>query len=183
MWNDMIKRINQYNPPSVLLPNSYQEAAVLIPILKKEQPELVLTLRADNLSTHSGEVAFPGGKREEQDRNLKQTALRETEEEIALKAPQVEVIGSLQTLVSKHQLKVKPYIGVVREPVSFHVNQQEIASVFTVPLSYFCNTPYTTIQRQEATGKVVDVPCYYYEDYKIWGLTAMMIVELINIIS
>lgn len=182
MWQDIEKRLKLYQPSSPLFPSSLQEAAVLIPIIKKEQPELILTLRSDKLTSHRGEVAFPGGKRDPEDSNLLQTALRESEEEIALLPDDVEIIGSLQTLISKNHLKVKPYIGFVEDSLSYKANLDEIASIFTVPLTYFSKDPRVVTHRIDYLNIDWYIPCYQYHQFKIWGLTAIMIAELVNIV-
>ena len=84
MLDEMYRRIQGYLPQSFEVDPRFPEAAVLMPITRSETPELVLTLRASGLSTHGGEVAFPGGRRDPEDRHLIHTALREAEEEIGL---------------------------------------------------------------------------------------------------
>lgn len=158
------------------------ESAVLLPIIKKEQPELILTLRSMNLSSHAGEVSFPGGKREKGDIDLLHTALREAYEEIALPVEKVEVIGALQPLLSKHKLKVKPYVGLVDHDFKLKANLDEVDSIFTVPLIYFKNAPQMVTHRLDDAQVDWYVPCYKYKQFVIWGLTAMMITELVNII-
>lgn len=182
MLRDIVKRIKRYQPNPILFPSDFKEAAVLIPIIKKPQPELLLTLRANNLTTHSGEVAFPGGKRDPEDKDLLQTALRESAEEIALPSKHIELIGSLQTLVSKHNVKVTPYVALVDDAVHYQPNLQEIATIFTVPLEYFKEDPRTVTHRIDYLDRDWYVPCYYYQQFKIWGLTAIMIAELMNVI-
>ena len=80
MFDNVTKRIQSYSPRSLLLPEQAREAAVLMPLTRTGNPELLLTLRAQNLSTHGGEVAFPGGRRDPEDQDLILTALRETHE-------------------------------------------------------------------------------------------------------
>lgn len=89
-----------------------------MPITRSDEPELVLTLRASGLSTHGGEVAFPGGRRDPEDPDLIFTALREAEEEIGLPPGLVEVIGPLSPLISLHGIRVTPYVGVIPDFVS-----------------------------------------------------------------
>lgn len=182
MWQDIEQRLKLYQPNSPLLPRSLKEAAVLIPIIRKPQPELILTLRSDKLTSHRGEVAFPGGKRDPEDHNLLQTALRESQEEIALPPDNVEIIGSLQTLISKNHLMVKPYVGFVEDSLSYHANEDEIASIFKVPLEYFRRDPRVVTHRIDYLNVSWYVPCYHYKQFKIWGLTAIMIAELVNIV-
>lgn len=182
VWQEIEQRLKHYQPKPQDFPESLKEAAVLIPILKKDEPEIILTLRSDALSTHQGEVAFPGGKRDVSDKSLLQTALRESYEEIALKSDDVKIIGSLPALVSKHDLMVKSYVGLVDDSFSYHSNVDEIAQVFTVPLVFFKEPPQIVTHRVDCFGVHWYVPCYQYQQFKIWGLTACMIVELINVL-
>ncbi len=183
MLQDMINRIRNYKPDSRLDSADFKEAAVLMPIIKKTEPELLLTLRANYLSTHSGEVAFPGGKREPADTTLQQTAIRETAEEIALPAHHIEVIGSLEPLVSKYKIKVTPFIALVDDAIHYQPNLQEVAAIFTVPLAFFKAEPQVITHRIDYLNRDWYVPCYNYQGYKIWGLTAIMIAELMSIIA
>ena len=170
MLQDMINRIRNYKPDSRLDSADFKEAAVLMPIIKKTEPELLLTLRANYLSTHSGEVAFPGGK-------------REPAEEIALPAHHIEVIGSLEPLVSKYKIKVTPFIALVDDAIHYQPNLQEVAAIFTVPLAFFKAEPQVITHRIDYLNRDWYVPCYNYQGYKIWGLTAIMIAELMSIIA
>ena len=144
--------------------------------------ELILTLRASGLSTHGGEVAFPGGRRDPEDPDLIFTALREAEEEIGLPPGLVEVIGPLSPLISLHGIRVTPYVGVIPDYVEYLANDAEIAAVFSVPLDFFRQDPREHTHRIDYQGRSWYVPSYRFGEYKIWGLTAIMIVELINLL-
>ena len=97
MLDELLHRVRGYSPRPLETERSFPEAAVLVPITRSDEPELVLTLRASGLSTHSGEVAFPGGRRDPEDRDLVDTALREAEEEIGLPPGLVEMVGPLSS--------------------------------------------------------------------------------------
>ena len=155
---------------------------MLVPITRSDEPELVLTLRASGLSTHGGEVAFPGGRRDPEDQDLVRTALREAEEEVGLPPGLVEVIGPLSSLVSRHGIKVTPYVGLVPDFVQYKANHGEIDSVFSVPLAFFRDDPRQVTHRIDYLGRSWYVPSYQYGEYKIWGLTAIMVVELVNLV-
>jgi 8-oxo-dGTP pyrophosphatase MutT (NUDIX family) len=149
---------------------------------RSDEPELILTLRASGLSTHGGEVAFPGGRRDPEDPDLIFTALREAEEEIGLPPGLVEVIGPLSPLISLHGIRVTPYVGVIPDYVEYLANDAEIAAVFSVPLDFFRQDPREHTHRIDYQGRSWYVPSYRFGEYKIWGLTAIMIVELINLL-
>ena len=182
MLDELLHRMRGYSPLSLPIDKHYPEAAVLVPITRSDEPEVVLTLRASGLSTHSGEVAFPGGRRDPEDADLVQTALREAEEEIGLPPGLVEVIGPLSTLVSRHGIQVTPYVGLVPDFVEYQPNDGEIAAVFAVPLAFFRDDPRETTHRIDYLGRSWYVPSYRYGEYKIWGLSAIMIVELVNLL-
>lgn len=182
MLDELLRRVRGYNPRLLETDHNFPEAAVLVPLTRNDQPEVVLTLRASGLSTHGGEVAFPGGRRDPEDADLIRTALREAEEEIGLAPGLVEVVGPLSTLVSRHGIQVTPYVGLVPDYVEYLANDDEIASVFSVPLEFFRGDPHEMTHRIDYLGQSWYVPSYRYGEYKIWGLTAIMLVELVNLV-
>jgi 8-oxo-dGTP pyrophosphatase MutT (NUDIX family) len=182
MLDDLLRRVQSYSPKTLETDRDFPEAAVLVPITRSDEPELILTLRASGLSTHGGEVAFPGGRRDPEDADLIRTALREAEEEVGLPPGLVEVVGSLSTLVSRHGIKVTPYVGLVPDFVQYKANDGEIDSVFSVPLEFFRDDPRQMTHRIDYLGRSWYVPSYQYGEFKIWGLTAIMVVELVNLV-
>jgi 8-oxo-dGTP pyrophosphatase MutT (NUDIX family) len=182
MLDKILQRVRDYSPHLLEPEGRMPEAAVLMPITRSDSPELVLTLRASGLSTHGGEVAFPGGRRDPEDRDLIHTALREAEEEVGLAPGMVEVVGPLSSLVSLHGIHVTPYVGIVPDYVEYRANDAEIASVFSVPLEFFCQDAREVTHRIDYQGGAWYVPSYRYGEYKIWGLTAIMVVELVNLV-
>ncbi|KHA74996.1 DNA mismatch repair protein MutT [Pseudomonas chlororaphis] len=182
MLDELLHRVSNHTPRTLETDTRFPEAAVLVPITRSDEPELVLTLRASGLSTHGGEVAFPGGRRDPEDPDLIFTALREAEEEIGLPPGLVEVIGPLSPLISLHGIKVTPYVGVIPDFVEYQPNDAEIAAVFSVPLEFFRKDPREHTHRIDYQGRSWYVPSYRYGEFKIWGLTAIMIVELINLL-
>jgi 8-oxo-dGTP pyrophosphatase MutT (NUDIX family) len=152
------------------------EAGVLVAITDEAEPHIVLTRRADHLSTHSGEVAFAGGKKDESDPDIIFTALREAYEEIALASKQVTVIGELDQVVSRFGYVVTPIVGLIPADVTFTANLDELDAVFKVPLRFFLETePHDYFERGN-----ISIPSYHFEGFRIWGLTAMMITEMMN---
>lgn len=182
MLDELLQRVRGYQPRELEIDRSLPEAAVLVPITRSDEPELVLTLRASGLSTHGGEVAFPGGRRDPEDRDLVDTALREAEEEIGLPPGLVEVVGPLSSLVSRHGIRVTPYVGLVPDYVEYKPNDAEIAAVFSVPLAFFRDDPREVTHRIDYLGHSWYVPAYTYGEFRIWGLTAIMVVELVNLV-
>ncbi|MDA9644458.1 CoA pyrophosphatase [Pseudomonadota bacterium] len=165
-------------------PSGRPQASVLIAILNYgeyiESPELIYTQRSGHLSTHSGEVSFPGGKAEDGDVSLFDTALRESNEEMSLNGEDVTMLGKLDYLISRHKIEVNPFIATVDKPQDLEANE-EIQEIFTVPLSFLLdpkNIKRETIERQ---GSVWEVPTWSLKNQKIWGLTAMITVNFLNV--
>ena len=162
------------------LPLQMPEAAVLMPFTVEPDPQLILTVRSAHMPTHAGEVAFPGGKRDPGDANLLATALRESHEEIGLAPDRVEVLAELSPLASRFGMKVTPFVGLVAPDVELVAEPGEISEIFRVPLSFFLDTRPELSQPFNFMGRNMRIPSYYFEERRIWGLTAFMILDLLN---
>ncbi|KAM3748302.1 hypothetical protein ACB098_05G098100 [Castanea mollissima] len=136
--------IAQQDPQSIRAHKTQKKAAVLICLFEGDNGDLrvILTKRSSNLSTHSGEVALPGGKAEEGDKDDGDTATREAKEEIGLDPSLVNVVTSLEPFLSKHLLRVVPVIGILNEKKAFKPapNPDEVEAVFDAPLEMFIKT-------------------------------------------
>ena len=181
MIEDIKYKLNLHNSEK---PSGQPQASVLIAILNYgkyiESPEIIFTQRSSHLSTHSGEVSFPGGKADKIDSSLFDTALRESNEEINLNSKDVTELGKLNYLISRHKIEVNPFITSVDQPQALQPNE-EIQEIFTVPLDYLLDP--NNIQREniERHGSVWLVPTWNIKDQKIWGLTAMITVNFLNV--
>ena len=165
------------SPPIEDLP----KAAVLLAITAEEEPELIYTLRSNKVSSHKGEVAFPGGREEEGDLSLADTALREAEEEIGLDRNLVEILGSLDTTVSRYGISVTPYVGIIPPNPNLNESSSEIESYFRVPISYLANDIRHRNDKVTEGGETFYMPAYKYNEYIIWGLTAMITVNFLRL--
>ena len=180
----LVKRVKAYTPKEIEA--DFPEAGVLVLVTKNTQsPSIILTRRAQHMSTHKGQVAFPGGKYDEEDITLEQTALRECHEEIGVESQHIEIVGQLSQVVSLHGIRVTPFVGLVDESVSFTPNLDELDSIFKVPTEFFNEA--TPKRRDKMTYRdiALSVPSYDFhhqgEIYEIWGLSAIVAVELMNI--
>lgn len=154
----------------------YRQAAVLVGLTDAaDGPSLLLTQRSAGMPTHQGEVAFPGGKWEETDETLIDTAMREAHEEVGLSSEGVTIVGELDQVISKHGFVVTPVLAVIPEHASLTPDPRELDALFHVPVSRFLEAPDEYFRRSSWV-----MPTYLYEDYRIWGLTAFVIAEMMN---
>ncbi len=162
---------------------NYKKAGVLILLLKESEEEeyqVLFTKRSAKLKTHSGEVSFPGGKWEEIDTDLYATALRESNEEINLKIENVTKLGSLNFLLSRHKIEVNPFVGYLDKFQDFKGNF-EIDEIFTVPISFLMNDKNIIYKEFNRKDLKVYIPSWVYNGNRIWGLTAMIAADFLNI--
>ena len=163
---------------------SLPQAAVLILCYEKDNDlYFVMTERSNSLPSHPGEVAFPGGKREKKDKNLKQTALREANEEISLDPAKVEILGQLDPLESRFGLSVTPFIGILKEKFELEPNPDEVADIFHLPLSFFKNNPLIKRGVTNFKGETFDTPVIIYNNHEIWGLTLAFTLDFLKLFN
>ena len=169
-------------------------AAVLLPLVMRDELTLLLTERSTNLSTHSGQIAFPGGRTDETDQDAVHTALREAQEEIDLPRDHVEVLGTLPTYATGSAFIITPVVALVRPGFQLRPNPGEVADVFEVPLAFLMNpahhrrheTEFDGVLRQwlsmPYTHPAVEAQSELKERY-IWGATAGMLRNFYRFLS
>jgi len=146
-----------------------------MPVFRHQgQYHLIFTERTDEVDFHKGQVCFPGGTQEPPDSSLLQTALREVEEEISLKAGDVDILGELddvRTLTSNYV--ISPFVGFIPYPYPFKADGREIREVFSVPVSFLLD---------EANFRQ-DSYAYDYQGHIIWGATARIVREFVDLLK
>lgn len=157
------------------------QAAVLLAISDRPvgQEEILLTLRARHLNTHSGEVAFPGGKWEPGDSDLSATALREAQEEVGLVPESVQIMGELRPSFTRRGTRVTPYVGKVPALCSLEPNPAELAEMFWFPLEELKADKRVRTDIFVGTKGEYWAPVYEYLGYTIWGFTARVLVDFL----
>ena len=159
-------------------------AAVLVPlVLRPGGPTVLLTQRTDHLHDHAGQISFPGGRIEGGDATPEAAALRETEEEIGLAPSRVELIGRLDTYVVRTGFEVTPVVGFVNPPLHLNLDPFEVAEVFEVPLSFILDRANHERRSREFQGVQRLFYVMQYEERYIWGATAAMLVNLVDILD
>ena len=179
MLDKITEKIKLYSgtPPV----DELRQAAVLIAVTESENPELIYTLRSNKVGSHGGEVSFPGGMFETEDKNLQDTALRESHEETGLDRSKVNILGSIDTVVSRFNISVTPYVGIIPSDIELNDNSDEIEACFRVPLSFLLEDKRHRNDEINRNGDIFFMPAYSYDSYIIWGLTAMITVDFLNI--
>lgn len=164
------------NPDLALAPMAYKDAAVLIPVVAYEpEASVILTVRTGHLSSHAGQIAFPGGKIDAGDADAAAAALREAEEEIGLDRSAVEVRGALSPYLSRTGYRIVPVLGRVEPGYRLAVNQNEVADVFEVPLGFLMNPANHKRASRMFYGKERSFYEIPYGERYIWGVSAGII--------
>lgn len=147
-------------------------AAVLIPVVARERPTVLLTLRSANLPNHPGQIAFPGGKIEPQDDGPLGAALREAEEEVGLARSLVDPLGYLDPYLTRTGFRIVPVVGIVRPDFGLTLNPGEVDEAFEVPLHFLMNADNHIQETRESQGLMRTFHAMIYEQRRIWGVTA-----------
>ncbi|PVB59723.1 CoA pyrophosphatase [Labrenzia sp. 011] len=153
-----------------------RDAAVLIGLVESEEgPNVVLTQRSGHLSSHAGQVAFPGGKIDPQDAGPTAAALREAQEEIGLEPGHVELLGSLAPYLTGSGYRVVPVVGAITASPSFRPNPEEVDDIFEVPLAFLMNPANHQKLSRDWKGRRRYFYAMPFGERYIWGVTAGII--------
>jgi len=166
-------------------PLGFRRAAVLLPLYESGSGlHLVLTKRTENVPTHKGQISFPGGGFHESDRDLQVTALRESEEEIGLRPQDVSILGALDdTVTSASAHVVRPFLGFIPYPYEFRLDSFEIERLIHLPLNpMIAGAPFRE-EIWERDGSPHSVFFYEYEGQTIWGLTARILKQFVEVVG
>lgn len=191
-----IKNILHSNKTSILFDQQYNQFAVLLPLVQhKSKLSLLFEVRAPNLTYQPGEICFPGGHIEEEDRNPGAAALRETSEELGIPTTDIEMLGSLNVLLTPFQYRIHPFVAFINDHTLLQPAKSEVDKLFFVPIDYLLtnppvvsyldivmnpneNFPYHLIPGgKKYPWKKGKYPIYFYnyEHYTIWGITARIL--------
>ncbi|GLT29550.1 hypothetical protein SLA2020_044090 [Shorea laevis] len=176
--------------PDAHQPQKIDKAAVLICLFEGNAGDLrvILTKRSSNLSSHSGEVALPGGKRDESDADDVETALREAKEEIGLDPSLVDVVAVLEPFLTKRRMTVVPVVGILYDKEAFSPtpNAAEVEAIFDVPLEMFLKDENRRAEEREWLGDKYLLHFFDYEaekeKYTIWALTAGILIKVASVV-
>ena len=147
-------------------------AAVLIPVVDRAEPTVLLTLRTAELTSHAGQVAFPGGKIDADDRSPAAAAMREAQEEIGLAPGLIEPIGYLDLYLTFSGFRILPTVARVKPDFSLVLNPWEVVETFEVPLAYLMTPGNLQRKTRDWKGLKRDYYAIEFENRTIWGITA-----------
>ncbi|RRQ47635.1 CoA pyrophosphatase [Maribacter algicola] len=151
----------------------------------ENRTQLLCILRKTYEGVHSNQVAFPGGKAEKEDGNLRITALRETYEEVGVNPKDVEIVRTIsEVYIPPSNFEVQPFIGLYKKPKPFKIQESEVASLLEISLTDFLeDINLTTKKMSTSYANEIEVPAFKLNDYIIWGATAMMLSEIKDLLK
>lgn len=158
-------------------PRNLAPAAVLLPIVTREEPTVLFTRRTPHLARHAGQVSFPGGRVHAHDTSLVETALRETMEETGIAADYVSVAGFLDAYETGTGFAIVPVVGMLSEGFSLVPDPGEVDEVFEVPLAFLLDPANRERKSAEWQGRRREFYAFTYGRHYIWGATAAILVN------
>ena len=160
-------------------------SAVLLPLYEKQgQYHILFIKRTEKVKEHKGQISFPGGTHEERDRTLLDTALREYAEETGLCAEDIEVLGELDDeATSTSNYIVTPFVAVIPWPSRYNISKDEVDEIIEVPISALLDKENLQQDTESLNGKKVDSYVYHYQGRVIWGATARILNQFLDIVT
>ena len=181
---DEIRNILNRRERKVIEHPSFPRAAVLLPLYEKDGGcHLLFTKRTYHVKHHKGEISFPGGMFDKEDADLERTALREASEEIGLRERDAQILGALDDIVTVTEFIVTPFVGVVPYPYPFKLSPVEIAELIEVPLATLLDPSCFGEREILQNDRKRMVEAYQYNDHNIWGATARILKQFLDLIS
>ena len=149
---------------------------------KEGEPHLLLNKRSESVEDHKGEVSFPGGRMDEGDGTLLDTALREAHEEVGVRPEDVRVLRSLENVDTSTGYLVSPFLGAIPEGYPFVVSTVEVAELVEVPVAALLDGSTIRDETRIEDGVLVSRPNYAYDGHLIWGATARIVTDLLELL-
>lgn len=175
--------IINYKPKKILIKDpKIKISSVLIPLIKEKKEYFILFIkRTKILKYHKGEVSFPGGVKEEKDKDLKSTVLREVKEEIGINKNFIKVIGQLDDVLTITNFLIRPYVGFILKNFTLRINEQEVEKIIYIPLKILLDqVPHRQLIFFD--NKILLTLSYYYKNFMIWGASAKILYNFIRIL-
>tara|TARA_B100000809_G_C15080546_1_gene509533 strand:+ start:316 stop:867 length:552 start_codon:yes stop_codon:yes gene_type:complete len=174
------KKITQIRAKELIIEGNSRAAVVVPLILEGKKEEILFTKRTDWLEEHPGQVSFPGGRYEEKDRILKRTAIREAGEEIGIQVHEIEFIGRLDECRTMTKYTITPFIAQIPDR-KYIGNVEEVAEVIRYPIEKLIEADNFEWKEHTSGKETILLPHFYIGDNVIWGATARILVQLLEI--
>lgn len=178
-----LKQALSLRPTRHMKDDGLNRSAVLVPILYKDGLyHILFTKRSHQVAYHKGQISFPGGRSHESDKDLLETAIRETSEEIGLQEQDIEILGELDDHITvSSRFVISPYVGFIPYPYNFKVSRDEIDELFFVPVPALLQLTDVIQEHQDINGQFFRTYTYDYDGRVIWGATAGILHQLLDI--
>lgn len=186
--DELVDRVEQaladYTPRKVENPTAAAAAVLVLIHPRGGEPNVIFTERTNHVEHHKGQMSFPGGACDDTDDCHETTALRETWEEIGVEREHVRLIGTLDDMVTISNFRVTPFVGVLEYEGAYPylINDHEVARVVEVPLTFLLEEGNMELEVRQHQGREVLVPAFSYNGHRIWGATARMLHQLIELL-
>ncbi len=183
--NHIKQRLAHHQPQRFLFSHKIKgiPAAVLFPLFFKEnQPYLLFTKRTDKVEHHKNQISLPGGRQDAEDPNLLQTALRETEEEIGVKARHIQILGQTDLFLTNTHYLITPFVGIIPYPYPFEINADEIRYLIEVPLLHLLDEQNFQMKTVTKEGVNWILHYYFFNNEIIWGVTGFLLSNFFSIV-
>jgi 8-oxo-dGTP pyrophosphatase MutT (NUDIX family) len=179
-----VRRILSQNPKKALVDPSLTPAGVML-LMYPEGGELriLLNKRSESVEDHKGEIAFPGGRKDEADRTLLDTALRETYEEMGVRPQDVDVLGELDDVPTNSNYLINAYVGTIPPSYPFQPNEREVAEVLEIPVAELRDSGNLRDEVRIVDGGLVSRPSYAYRGHLIYGATARVLAQFLGLLD
>jgi 8-oxo-dGTP pyrophosphatase MutT (NUDIX family) len=179
-----LRKLLDHSEKQFIVDNSRISSAVLVPVyFWKGEYYIIFIRRTETVKAHKGQISFPGGIYEKEDKTLLDTALRESHEEIGLRTEKVDILGELDDeITTTSNYIVSPFVGVIPWPYRFTRNKDEVDEILNVPLPMLFDKDCLKSDTEILDGKEVGSHAYQYQGNVIWGATARILYKFLNII-
>ena len=181
---DIVNQVLAHRVKKTVGDPSLTPAAVLLLLYPKGGEYcILLNKRSDQVEYHKGEISFPGGARDPEDRDSLETALRETEEEMGIQRDDVTILGELDEVATRSRFRIQVYVGTIRYPYPFRPSAIEIAEVLEVPITALKEPSNLRVETRWEEGEPVTAYSYAYNGHLIFGATARILEQFLGLLE
>ena len=180
----IIRKVLAENPAKVIKDTSLIPSAVMVLFYQKENQHcILLNKRTDTVEHHKGEISFPGGRKDDQDSSLLDTALRETEEEMGIRIKDINVLGQIDDMPTNSNYLISAFVGTISYPYHFKPSDIEVAEIIEAPLSTLTDPEHFHFQIRMVGGQPLECPEFNYLGHRIWGATGRVLYNFIKLLN